>query len=280
MVARMPGHFEEQQGRVVGLAAALAAISDEPDEALCGRLLCQMSCNNFSITDDLLQPVASGCFPVGALLDHSCDPNCVLMYEGTTQIVRAIRDIAPEEELTHSFIDLAAPTAVRRSKLQTQYFFTCRCALCGDAARTAERDAMLGDGTLHDVHVQAAELEARGDLEAACRALDSLLPRLEATLPPHTLTLLASRCLRHRIAIELGDHATAARLCAAIVETYKAIYPPNHPLTGLQLFTLASLWATLDVSQAEIEPVLAEARRILTITHGASSSMVESLSQV
>jgi SET and MYND domain-containing protein len=44
------------------------------------RLLFQCRSNNFGITDDLLTCVGVGMYPHAALLNHSCDPNCVLRY--------------------------------------------------------------------------------------------------------------------------------------------------------------------------------------------------------
>ena len=50
--------------------------------------LCRFQCNNFGITDDLLLPIGAGVYPNGALLNHSCDPNCVITYtyDATTQV--------------------------------------------------------------------------------------------------------------------------------------------------------------------------------------------------
>lgn len=41
--------------------------------------------------------------------------------------------------------------------------------------------------------------------------------------------------------IEAGDVSLAISTCAALVSSYRAIYPANHPLLGLQLYTLGNL---------------------------------------
>lgn len=51
-----------------------------PDPVAIDRMLCSFQCNNFGITDDLLMPIGAGVFPAGAILNHSCDPNCVVTY--------------------------------------------------------------------------------------------------------------------------------------------------------------------------------------------------------
>jgi hypothetical protein len=37
--------------------------------------------NDFAVMDALLTPVAAACYPLGALLNHSCDPTCVAAYD-------------------------------------------------------------------------------------------------------------------------------------------------------------------------------------------------------
>ena len=40
-------------------------------------LLARFSCNNHSICDEELRPIGAGLYPLGALLNHSCRPNCM-----------------------------------------------------------------------------------------------------------------------------------------------------------------------------------------------------------
>lgn len=44
----------------------------------------QFACNNFTISDGELKPLGVGLYPPAALINHSCDPNCVTIFEGTT----------------------------------------------------------------------------------------------------------------------------------------------------------------------------------------------------
>ncbi|KAG7357518.1 SET methyltransferase domain containing protein [Nitzschia inconspicua] len=92
-------------------------------------------CNNFGITDSLVRVCASGVYPLGALLNHSCTPNCLLRYvfgkhRSPYMQVVAARDIQQGEELTHSYTELVVPTNSRRAKLKSLYGFNCQCPRC------------------------------------------------------------------------------------------------------------------------------------------------------
>jgi len=83
-----------------------------PQEQL-SSLLERFACNDFSIWDELLISVGSGCYPLGAILNHSCEPNCVLSFSLSTehrQVIRVIKDVRAGEELCHAYIDIAKPT--------------------------------------------------------------------------------------------------------------------------------------------------------------------------
>ena len=59
-------------------------------------LLSSFACNDFSIWDELLVAVGAGVYPLGALLNHSCEPNVVLYYHAGShrQEMRCIRHVA------------------------------------------------------------------------------------------------------------------------------------------------------------------------------------------
>ena len=101
------------------------------------------------IMDPLLVPVAAACYPLGALLNHSCYPNCVVSYHhrrrspssraavvvaddggggggdgggggggdgeeggapgGWIQEFRCARRVSAGEELCHAYVDASSP---------------------------------------------------------------------------------------------------------------------------------------------------------------------------
>jgi len=108
--------------------------------------------NNFGVTDSMQRVVASGVYPLGALLNHSCAPNCLLRYDFTStscegcrrqaplmEIV-ASRDIQIGEELTHSYVELVSPMHARRTNLREIYGFDCHCAMCSSFCEEHEHE--------------------------------------------------------------------------------------------------------------------------------------------
>lgn len=145
-------------GAVIDAATKAGLIPSGPalpsrDELL--RVALALDANDFAVMDDLLAARASGVYPAAALLNHSCEPNCVVTFATavdaaraldedagvpasdaaaphrgspapTTLIMRAVRDVAEGEELCHTYADLALPSAARFSYLRGTYGFEPR----------------------------------------------------------------------------------------------------------------------------------------------------------
>ncbi|CAJ0929495.1 unnamed protein product, partial [Ranitomeya imitator] len=82
-------------------------------------LLClfsQLTCNSFTISDGEMQDVGVGLYPSSSngtdicgasmgkyesmsLLNHSCDPNCVIVFDGTRLHLRTVKEIPQGEEV-------------------------------------------------------------------------------------------------------------------------------------------------------------------------------------
>lgn len=153
-----------------------SSVSPSSLESTLLPLLCAFQSNNFAITNGLMVSQGAGAYPLGALLNHSCEPNCAIVYEernkgertdrrgkewmdaaGSTeqpdglspdassrypqaathvQTIRTLRAVKAGEELTHSYIDCAAVTSKRRAQLWDRYYFRCCCTRCVGEADT------------------------------------------------------------------------------------------------------------------------------------------------
>lgn len=74
----------------------------------------------------------SGLFTLANSMNHSCNPNVVIMspFPNYQIQVVAIQDISPGDELTFSYIDETQPFEVRQKILLEKYLFKCNCSKC------------------------------------------------------------------------------------------------------------------------------------------------------
>ncbi|KAJ3260149.1 SET and MYND domain-containing protein 3 [Boothiomyces macroporosus] len=93
------------------------------------EILSKFRRNNFTIYDFDLFEVGSGTFCLGSMLNHSCVPNAVLIYQKREMIVLALRDIKENEEIFISYIDPINPYD-SRCKMLDKYYFKCTCDKC------------------------------------------------------------------------------------------------------------------------------------------------------
>ncbi|KAL0631918.1 hypothetical protein Q9L58_009203 [Maublancomyces gigas] len=94
-------------------------------------------------------PEFIGMFLVCARLNHSCSPSACLSWNTTLsqQVVYAIKDIQPGEEITTTYLgSLLAPRDVRQRFLRQLHYFTCLCEACSvpDCSSSDARRFALG----------------------------------------------------------------------------------------------------------------------------------------
>uniref|UniRef100_A0A6P5JU52 [histone H3]-lysine(4) N-trimethyltransferase n=1 Tax=Phascolarctos cinereus TaxID=38626 RepID=A0A6P5JU52_PHACI len=129
---------------------------------LSSRCLHLVICNGFTISNGEMQEVGVGLYPSMSLLNHSCDPNCVIVFEGPSLFLRAVRNIKPGEELTICYLDVLMPSAERQKQLKEQYCFDCDCPLC----KTQSKDADMLAGEVQAWKEVQGSLEKVEDLQS------------------------------------------------------------------------------------------------------------------
>ncbi|KVH87869.1 SET domain-containing protein [Cynara cardunculus var. scolymus] len=93
-------------------------------------IIIKLACNAHTICDSELIPLGTGLYPVISIINHSCSPNSVLVFEGRMATVRAMQRIPKGSEVLISYIETAGSTMTRQKALKEQYFFTCCCPRC------------------------------------------------------------------------------------------------------------------------------------------------------
>ena len=90
--------------------------------------------NAYYISDFILiNKRGLGLFPNISLLNHSCNPNCILIFKGNIGVVMTIRGIKQGEELTLSYnykMNNNIPKKLRCHMIGQDFNFSCQCSCC------------------------------------------------------------------------------------------------------------------------------------------------------
>ncbi|KAJ1985026.1 hypothetical protein H4R34_000283 [Dimargaris verticillata] len=91
----------------------------------------RFQCNSFQVYDEQLFAVGDGTYPLAALVNHSCQPNCVALYRpGGVMELLALEPLEPGTEVTIAYIDTITPKHERQATLKGRYQFQCQCRRC------------------------------------------------------------------------------------------------------------------------------------------------------
>ena len=95
------------------------------------HVYCLLEVNAFGISDKTLLRAGTGLYWPANLINHSCRPNAVAVFNGRRMYIVPSRAIAAGDEITISYIDQGiedVPT--RKLTLEQEYFFCCECPRC------------------------------------------------------------------------------------------------------------------------------------------------------
>ncbi|WOH00595.1 hypothetical protein DCAR_0519963 [Daucus carota subsp. sativus] len=96
----------------------------------------KLAANAHTICDSELRPLGTGLYPVISIINHSCLPNSVLVFEGKMAVVRAVQPVPRGSEVLISYIETAGSTITRQKTLKEQYYFTCTCPRCSNLGQS------------------------------------------------------------------------------------------------------------------------------------------------
>ncbi|KAI9106463.1 hypothetical protein K1719_021991 [Acacia pycnantha] len=132
LVAHMSDINEEQLVLYAQMANLVSLILQWPEINIkeITEIFSKFACNAHTICDSELRPLGTGLYPVISIINHSCLPNSVLVFEGRSAVVRAVQHISKGSEVLISYIETAGSTMTRQKALKEQYLFTCSCPRC------------------------------------------------------------------------------------------------------------------------------------------------------
>lgn len=214
---------------------------------------CQFDLNSFNLTNAFYDRVGLYIHPYAALINHSCEYNAVMGFDGPELYIKAVRPIAKDEQIFISYVDTTYPKRIRQKELGGRYFFACQCKKCsgdeppeptGDAGVVCERAfALLQSGKAgDDKHRLSVTLQALITCE---------LPKTKQPFVSIFDEIIVS---------DISDGAlTHAFLnCALRFSRIDPVAYPyeGHPIRAVHAWTLAKV--TLQISQESPELTMPE----------------------
>ncbi|XP_039182950.1 histone-lysine N-methyltransferase SMYD3 isoform X4 [Crotalus tigris] len=237
-----------------------------------------VTCNCFSISSGEMQDVGVGLYPSISLLNNSCDPNCVIIFEGPQLHLRSIREMQLGEELTISYTETLLPTPERQQNLKRQYCFECSCIMCSTQSKDA--DMLAGD---EQAWKEAKEVinaigapESREEWEQVLLSCQTSLKSNTSRLPDTNIYQLKLLDLAMDACINLGLWEEALHYGNRTLQPYSFYYPSFHPLKAIQMMRVAKLQFHQDMSSQALA-TLKQAYDIIKVTHGTEHSLMQDL---
>ncbi|KAL6214499.1 hypothetical protein ACLB2K_013933 [Fragaria x ananassa] len=230
----------------LGKAKIVCKVVGETNKKEVADNLLRIIFNSSSVVDTDLGHLGKGLYLLISLMNHSCLPNCIVVFEGNRAFVRAVEPIAEGAEICQSYINLSGSTMSRKMTLEGEYLFTCTCPRCIE-------------GEHHDI-LERAYVEGYRCSANGCDG---------ALLSNSGIDLSV-------IAMNLKDWKEALAYCKLIIEQYQGLCPGYNVLLGLEYYRCGKFQGALrDAENAVIS--LNKAIDILQIAYGRDTAFMKDL---
>ncbi|KAH0660609.1 hypothetical protein KY289_029357 [Solanum tuberosum] len=273
----------------------------------------KFSCNAHTICDAELKPLGTGLYPVVSIINHSCLPNSVLIFEGRMAVVRAVQHIPKGTEVSISYIEMAGTTATRQKALKEQYLFSCTCIRCiklgqnddiqesavlegykckdkkcsgfllrdsGNKGFTCQLCGLVRDkeeikNTVHEIQ----SLSEKASFSLSCGPVPSIVDQSDAHTGESLKDIDGAARLEGGTKVLQINYSSLSKLrrwgCGGGLGGW-GVYPECHPLLGLQYYTCGKLEWWLGETE-EAYRSLAKTAEVLRITHGTNTTFMKEL---
>ncbi|XP_044147833.1 histone-lysine N-methyltransferase SMYD3 isoform X1 [Bufo gargarizans] len=240
---------------------------------------CKLTCNSFTISDGEMQDVGVGLYPSMSLLNHSCDPNCVIVFEGTRLHLRTVKEIPQGQELTISYIDVKMPSHMRQLQCQRQYCFTCDCDRC--VSKDKDEDMLAGgEEASREMERSLTTLEEMRSQNNLMEALTLCKKLINCSqLPNKNIHQLKALDFAMDLCINLEMWEEALQFALRTLEPYSFYYLNYHPVRAVQLMKVGKLQLHLGMFP-EAMTTLKQAFEIMKVTHGRDHGLTQDLMEL
>lgn len=304
---------EKRMEHFTSLYAVLATYIGEeniPNTAELMGIYGRMVVNGFNILDPEMNSIGTGIYLAASVLDHSCTPNAVAVFHGTTLSIRAVADIPLFDwsKAFISYIDLLNTPADRQQDLIGTYYFLCDCTRCKDVEELNLMNSVLcpvsnccgpipigtklsGDGEVtvscptckehvkqERIHqfVETSEfvnmqLQTMKDM-AYKDVCTFCLKKTDGLFHPLNLQQVKLLDSAFESSIVANQWEDAKKYGSMAIPGYKRYYGIFHPLYGIHLLKLGKINLYLECL-SEAFSLLKEADKVLRVTHGVDHQL-------
>ncbi|XP_071997291.1 histone-lysine N-methyltransferase SMYD3 isoform X2 [Engystomops pustulosus] len=200
---------------------------------------CKLTCNSFTISDGEMQDVGVGLYPSLSLLNHSCDPNCVIVFEGTRLHLRSAKKIPKGEEDEDM--------------------------LSGNEEASREMEHSL---------TKLEELRSQNNLKEALALCKELIKT--SKLPNKNIHHLKALDFAMDLCIHLEIWEEALQFSLQTLGPYSLYYSNYHPVRAVQIMKVGKLQLHLG-KFPEAMITLKQAFEIMKVTHGRDHGLTQNL---
>ncbi|XP_055547017.1 histone-lysine N-methyltransferase SMYD3 [Wyeomyia smithii] len=300
---------EKRMEHFRSLHVVLRSLVDEtimPSNVELLQIFGKICINSFNILDDEMNSIGTGIYLGASVMDHSCRPNAVASFDGTTIHVRLLEDYdnntGGEMDISKvfiSYIDLMDPTDVRRGRLCSQYYFECNCQRCGDEQELSLMNAgacpnrncdepitMEGCNKLVE-KCPRCEVSIKHSVREKFREISSLTMSQLADMKDIAYLDVCQLCLKKQenilhyynvwhlktldhafeSAIKMKKWSEAINYGLRLVKGFKKYNGPFHPLYGLLLLKIGKIQLFVKQVEQALKNIN-ESEKIIRVTHG------------
>jgi hypothetical protein len=185
------------------------------------------------------------------MMNHSCDYNVVVGFNGSAMFVKPVRPLKKDQQLFLSYVDTTNPRDIRCQELQDRYYFDCNCTKCQLGNDAAEERYLIPDpnpAAVSSAQSRAVDLKRQASAKEPSAAILNLREALEVLqrtrVWPITRQPMAS--IRDELILTMLSqeywHSAFAQSILRFMKLDPILYPyDGHPLRHLHALSLAKL---------------------------------------
>ncbi|KAL2856568.1 SET and MYND domain protein [Aspergillus pseudoustus] len=212
------------------------------------KISAKLDVNSFSLTTAAYDRVGVYLHPYAAIMNHDCNYNAIVGFDGPEMYVKAIRPIKKDDQIFISYVDATNRFSVRNKELLQRFYFTCRCNKC----LYEEGEPLELPGAVVDAYALLESDSASYEGDQLMGTITNLTD-LSWSISEQPLVAIVDEY----IATLLSENEIASALSAAALRYLHIdpdLYPEGHSLRVVHAWALANI--ALHASESRPRTVL------------------------